>query len=899
MTASSYSAGPEYLKASAFMKTHAKNPARNTLPSTRLLVALQLLALPCLFLLLGQVSFGQTKEEIERTQTSILTAYYYTQDPAYDNVTAKLPELQSALDELKSRVTAARQTRAGDPEAEFNSCLQAIESSIRRNTNAAQANDSVAQYGSIAVLVSDDPNETGGLRKLDRCATQLNQVPNSDPSLTAAISGVDAVRLQMEAEFAKIDETLAAKKAAARTGRTVETNGCGNNDFQQAGFTVNRSRVEDPFDFLPWVRDRQKRAAAQIAALVDGLPFRYETAAGKALDIIEKENFLPDTRDVRVKLRVELVSVENCADGKLDLVYRVYSTQVMPVLSSVPEARVTEKEEPETAAGQTTVAVPLVKPFRFKPIGGYDALNKLHGGGQFEFRPKNPGRFPFNAILITADGSRQFQDVSAALAGSNDSGGWVAHSEWRMNYTHYAHPTGDGQLKGGHLTAQFAGISKPLAQGNLTFRFGGLLEGGHRQSTVRNTPLTPDTIPNTGFGSLKLYAGLSGRLRHHVLAISYGLELGSIGPATRIDWRKHIGDVRHEFWYPLGNHRILDLESRLSIGRVDVPGNIPLAERIFGGNNEEYFLPNDSFQIRANPVIRAIPASSLIRTSSGAGGDRFFSYNLTAAYTVWRKPLVPQELTDDEDFKTELEKSIETVTGNLQNFEATKDPHYKSLVQELPRISAALDALKVALTAGQQARPGQFETEFKQALRTANTAIRRTESAVQATDPLGQYGLIRALLSPSDAEGENRLAKVITAANELVSVLGTDPGISTALAPVAAIRITMESEFQQIDQEAAGRSAVAQMAFTRRTLNTLFNDVNIYSISPVLVFDVARLSRQRGGDGGIRYGPGLGLRLEFASIAHLTSGYAWNVSRGPGERRGTIFFSIGVRDLFQ
>ena len=155
------------------------------------------------------------------------------------------------------------------------------------------------------------------------------------------------------------------------------------------------------------------------------------------------------------------------------------------------------------------------------------------------------------------------------------------------------------------------------------------------------------------------------------------------------------------------------------------------------------------------------------------------------------------------------------------------------------------------------------------------------------------------MLSPSEAEGENRLAKALTAVTGLMSVLGTDAGIANALGQVTAVRNTMESEFQQIDQERARLSAVAEMAFTRRTLHTLFNDVNIYSISPVLVFDVARLSRQRGGNGGIRYGPGVGLRLEFASIAHFTSGYAWNVSRGPGERRGTIFFSIGVRDLFQ
>jgi hypothetical protein len=49
------------------------------------------------------------------------------------------------------------------------------------------------------------------------------------------------------------------------------------------------------------------------------------------------------------------------------------------------------------------------------------------------------------------------------------------------------------------------------------------------------------------------------------------------------------------------------------------PGKIPLPMRFFGGNNEEFFIPGESWQIRANPVIRAIPGSRLFRTADGAG----------------------------------------------------------------------------------------------------------------------------------------------------------------------------------------------------------------------------------------------------------------------------------------
>ena len=113
-----------------------------------------------------------------------------------------------------------------------------------------------------------------------------------------------------------------------------------------------------------------------------------------------------------------------------------------------------------------------------------------------------------------------------------------------------------------------------------------------------------------------------------------------------------------------------------------------------------------------------------------------------------------------------------------------------------------------------------------------------------------------------------------------------------------SLRSSLVSEFNKLDQRQAASKANADMSFTRRTLSTLFNEVNIYSVSPVFVFDVAKIGPRKAGLGGLRYGPGVGIRLELATVAHFTTGYAWNVHQGPGEGRGNLFFSIGVRDLF-
>lgn len=683
--------------------------------------------------------------------------------------------------------------------------------------------------------------------------------------------------------------------------KVVAGKGCPDGaDFQAEGYVVrkNGSRVDDPFDFLPWVRAREKRAANEIAALVDDKPFHYDAAVGQALEVIDRENFLPDASEARVRLRLEFVSVANCADHQLDLIYRVYSTQILPVLSGAPEARVAEQQSPQEAAGLAKVDVPTARPVRFIPTASYDSTNKLAGGGRLDITPKSFWKLPFSSFTVQGQGSAEMRTISAALAGGTDSVGWLAHSEWSLDYSNYSLPTGAGHLKGGHLSAQLAGTTKPLGGGNFIIRFGGLLEGGNRQSALRNVRLAPDTLPSDAFGALGLYAGLSSRFRHNVFSASYGLELGAVGPAARVDWRKHIGDFRHEFWYSLGDHRPLDVESRLTVGRLQVPGKIPLAVRFFGGNNEELFIPGDSWQIRANPVIRAIPGSRLYRTALGDGANSFVSYNLTAAYAVWRRPVVPQELAKDAEFNELLEGQLTSAESIEQLHYETKDPHYAAAVEQLKQghVQAALAQLKAAVTAAQAAHPGQFPLEFKSCSGAINIANARANNAAQAKGAQ-QYGFVAALLSIDP--DEDRLTRVKKACVEKLNGALNDPDIARAGDSLNNIHRAMETEFAQIDQSGAAAKAKADMLFTRRTLSTLFNDVNIYSISPVFVFDAARIGPARGDLGGVRYGPGGGLRLELASAVHFTAGYAWNIRQRPGEGRGTVFFAIGLRDLFR
>ena len=125
---------------------------------------------------------------------------------------------------------------------------------------------------------------------------------------------------------------------------------CDGLDLEQEHYLVRSSAIVDPFKFLPWVGARQRRAATRIAALINGKPFLYSDVRNAALKIIEEENFLPDASEPRVKLRLEFVSLKNCSNKAVDVVYSVYSSQIMPTLSGAPENRARERTNPEETA---------------------------------------------------------------------------------------------------------------------------------------------------------------------------------------------------------------------------------------------------------------------------------------------------------------------------------------------------------------------------------------------------------------------------------------------------------------------------------------------------------------------------------------------------------------------
>jgi hypothetical protein len=662
-------------------------------------------------------------------------------------------------------------------------------------------------------------------------------------------------------------------------------------DFEADKYRIAHTTLDDPFKFLYWIRGKTRSIEAELAAKLNDQFFTYKLVDADALSLIESARFVPDSGKGFV-VSVELVSVQNCDPNSktLDLIYRIYSTNPPKVLGGATESQATAEKSPQT----TTGLIQAGNPFHFIPTGGYNRSYEAFGGGRIQITPKLGGFHLFDTFTAEGQGSSSMRSLSAALSGSANLPGWLNHADWRFNYQNYSLPAGPTRLNNASLSGQIDSETRPFWKGTFLARFGGLLQGGNMQSGVLPPSLLPpQTVSNAGYGSLKGYLGLSSRTNHNVFSASYGLELGAVRPFAQIDWVKHIGDVVDKFWIPIGDHKPLEVESRFTFGGIQVVRSIPLSARFFGGNDEQFFVPGDSWQIRDVPVIRAIPANQFYLTGQGAGANRFTSVNLTVAYPVKSHPIMPKDLSSDQEFNKLLQAQIVSAASVEQNYYTWKDPRFGTALSKLPDLRQLLDAMQKAVDTAQASAPNRLQDEFSDCVASIATAAFDVTNTLAAKG-VAQYGDLSALL-PVDTDDLKSVQDACV--GELNQQLN-DPAIRSAAASVDAARTVILTDFNGIDQKVAAQKAANDIAFVSRTLNTLFKDLNIFSVSPVAVFDMASIGPAKGTLGGTRIGPGGGIRLELVSYVNFTLGYAWNVNRQSGEDQGAVFFSIDIRDLF-
>lgn len=650
-------------------------------------------------------------------------------------------------------------------------------------------------------------------------------------------------------------------------------------DFEAAGYTVRDARVEGIFMYLPWVR-AQFAAARQVVATLNGQPYRNE-AVRKAAKELENTSFLPDAGDRRVRFSIVVTRVERCSDRTLDLVYSVFPSQIAPAATATFEARESEQIAPEKSAGADQVTGRL----RLSPLAGYDESSRLFGGASLEYRP---GEIPF-VDAITAQGlaSDEMHVAFANVAGSRDpEGRALAHVEWQLNALDSREPTDESDLKRRRLSAQFSALSHPIGRWQVPLRFGGALEAGRLGELAASGATSP-------YSEAKLYGGATARLDRHAFAASYGMEIGSRGSFSGADWIRQIVDLADDFDVPVRSHVSLEIESRLTGGWLSARGELPGAAQFFGGSREQPFVPGETWTIRSNPVIRGIPPNQFHLPVTAGGSSHFVAANFTAAMPLWHTPVVPPELSDDAEFKEQLDSQIVTATSFVATEFVAGDPHFKLVAARIDDVRATLAALQTAVNAASATHSGEPADLFRACTAAIRRTTRRADAASRTTGG-EQLGNTAALLS-SD---EDLLTETNSACIDELNAQLNDAAMATQGATLRQIHEAMEADFAKIDQATAQRRAESEMSFVKRTLNALINDVNVLSVSPMIGFDFARIAPAPSRLGS-RYAIGGGVRVTLVNSAAFTLGYFANPRHLSGEPRGALVISLQLKDVLE
>ena len=123
--------------------------------------------------------------------------------------------------------------------------------------------------------------------------------------------------------------------------------------------------------------------------------------------------------------------------------------------------------------------------------------------------------------------------------------------------------------------------------------------------------------------------------------------------------------------------------------------------------------------------------------------------------------------------------------------------------------------------------------------------------------------------------------------------------LKTDMAEVRYIQRKAQSEYNKIRIPKAEVAANQTVNYVGRVLGVFFRETNIVAVSPVLMFDAARLRVNNvPGTDRFRYGVGSGIRFRLINV-DFTAGYSFNPNRELNEPRGAFVFRMDINDLFR
>jgi hypothetical protein len=255
---------------------------------------------------------------------------------------------------------------------------------------------------------------------------------------------------------------------------------------------------------------------------------------------------------------------------------------------------------------------------------------------------------------------------------------------------------------------------------------------------------------------------------------------------------------------------------------------------------------------------------------------------------------MPKELATDPDFLNVLNGQFKTAIAAIASNDKAHD---KKLAGAFSTISTNATNLATAAKSLGDVLPGipadvAAQPAVAQLLPGINTAllnIRFGVPLIVARPNPQTAGTLANQTAPALETSIQSLITNLTAASQPGLVSQMQP----LLAQIAQSRQAIQEVLKKLQSPVYEERARKTLAPGHRALDVFLHDLNVYSIAPVAIFDVARVWPV---DMGVRYGVGGGLRFSLVNV-NFTMAYAVNPSRAKPEGAGAFFFKLDVTDL--
>jgi hypothetical protein len=669
------------------------------------------------------------------------------------------------------------------------------------------------------------------------------------------------------------------------------------------GYTVRKIELRHPLSFVFLVH-RSLEELKQTLPLKEGQPFSSK-AYGDSSDIVFHSIKSDDSFGLSlVKVVAVTDGLENCSDSPrrmLDVVFRIFSSDPIPVIEAPAEQNREAANEPATTVAEQTTAAG----YKIKPVLGYDDSRQTYGGAQFVF--KVPARIFQNGNLFATASQRSWIIQFQLERSARPKRALLDQMEYAVSYNNNKTPSSNITINQGTFQGRFMATSRPReGSGSRSLaRYGASVVVGNQHSDLRGKTPPPGTIVNSSYGAVRIYGGLTRTTRMSEAIVSYGFQLGgtNLGKAS---FAKNLVDAAWSRRFPAHTHSPWDIQARFSAGAIRGK-QIALTDRFFGGATVKPFIDGENWFIPNGPTVRSIPSNQF--SVEGFGGTSFVSSNLTLGKVIFFRPMIPREIQNADGFESAIESGENTAEGFFYDTYLALTPEYKALItRHSQNLKTDLDGINTAFQSieSQDAlKPAaqKILTDAELLLRQAQRVIRHA-TVPDENGNTNPQGLITLLNTKSPIVKQGNPPGLLLLLPKIEDF--ATPGISATLSD-AALNLkehlsNFRTEMDNLKSQPAGQLAAAKaredMARPREIIDSLQREINRYAFGVAGIFDVARMWPDP--ERRTRYAVGASGRFSLLNV-NLSIGYAFNPhpDKKFGEGRGAIVLALTYTNLFR